>query len=171
MDTSATTAATGALLAEKGDFEAAIAPHYDHLVRRLMMIVGDTEAARDVAQTALMRAYEYRDRFAGGDVRAWLFTIGIRLALNEVRRRARWQEWLRRTESLATWALEIDPDLWEALGRLDRRHRAALILHVVDGYTYPEIAAALDVPSGTVASWLSRAKATLRRDLDSGEET
>ena len=170
MDASAI-AVTGPVLTERAAFEAAISPHYDHLVRRLMLILRDTDAARDMAQTAVLRAYEHRDRFIGGDVRAWLFTIGIRLALNEVRRRARWQEWLHPSEVPAAWAIETDPDLWEALGRLDKRHRAALILHVVDGFTHPEIAAALDVPTGTVASWLSRAKAALRRDLGRGEDS
>jgi RNA polymerase sigma-70 factor, ECF subfamily len=156
------------LLTDRAAFEAAVSPHYDHLVRRLLLIVRDTEEARDLAQTALMRAYEHRDRFEGGDVRAWLFTIGIRLALNEMRRRTRWQDWLRRTGSPATWAIQVDPDLWGALERLDRRHRAALILSTVDGYTHAEIGAALEVPTGTVASWVSRAKSALRSELQGG---
>ena len=40
-----------------------------------------------------------------------------------------------------------------------------LLLSVVDGYTQAEIAAMLEVPPGTVASWLSRAKAAMREVL------
>jgi RNA polymerase sigma-70 factor (ECF subfamily) len=58
-----------------------------------------------------------------------------------------------------------DRDLHEALGALRREYRAALLLNSVDGYTQAEIAAMLQVPSGTVASWLSRAKAQLREAL------
>lgn len=151
-------------LADRSAFEAAVNPHYDHLVRRLTLIVRDGEEARDVAQAAYLRAYEHRDRFDGRDPRAWLFTIGIRLALNEIRRRHRWRQWVQSRPS-EVWALETDPDLWVALSRLDRRHRAALVLNVVDGYPQGEIAEALGVPVGTVASWLSRAKASLRSEL------
>lgn len=58
-------------LNDRAAFTAAISPHYDHLVRRLMVILHDTEEARDVAQSAVMRAFEHRHRFDGSDVRAW----------------------------------------------------------------------------------------------------
>jgi RNA polymerase sigma-70 factor (ECF subfamily) len=151
-------------LADRSAFEAAVIPHYDHLVRRLAMIVRDGEEAKDLAQAAYLKAYEHRHRFDGRDPRAWLFTIGIRLALNETRRRRRWRQWVHSRPS-ATWALEADPDLWLALGHLDRRHRAALILNLVDGYSQSEIAGAMGLPAGTVASWLSRAKVALRKEL------
>ena len=59
-----------------------------------------------------------------------------------------------------------DPDLWAALQELDIRPRAALLLNVVDGYTQAEIARILDAPVGTVASWLSRGRATVRAHLE-----
>lgn len=152
-------------LAERSAFEAAVSQHYDHLVRRLALIVGDHEEARDLAQSAFLKAYEHRRRFSGGDARAWLFTIGIRLALNETRRRRRWRRWLGDHAPSDTWVLETDPDLWAALDQLDRRQRTALVLTLVEGYTHAEVAETLGVPAGTVASWLSRAKAALRREL------
>ena len=59
-----------------------------------------------------------------------------------------------------------DPDLWAALSTLDTTTRSALLLNVLDGYTQAEIAGMLGVPEGTVASWLSRGRAALRRELD-----
>jgi RNA polymerase sigma-70 factor (ECF subfamily) len=41
---------------------------------------------------------------------------------------------------------------------LDRRTRAVLVLTVLEGYTQEEVANALGVARGTVASWLSRAR-------------
>jgi RNA polymerase sigma-70 factor (ECF subfamily) len=55
--------------------------------------------------------------------------------------------------------------LHEALRGLRREHRAALLMTVVDGYTQAEVAAMLEVAPGTVASWVSRAKAQLREAL------
>jgi RNA polymerase sigma-70 factor (ECF subfamily) len=147
-------------------FETVLAPYYDGLVRRLAFIVGDPEEARDLAQTAYLRAFEAWPRFNGADARGWLYTIGINLAISEMRRRWRWRGRVPAAEP--AWVMEVDPDLWLAIAGLDRRHRAALLMNVLDGYTQAEIGQLLGVPSGTVASWLSREKARLRQGL--GEE-
>jgi RNA polymerase sigma-70 factor, ECF subfamily len=156
--------------AGRGDaaaFEAAVRPYYANLVRRLVVVLGEEADAEDIAQEAYLRAFRAWTRFDGSDVRAWLYTIGLRLAFNHLRRHRRWLAAMRHVEP-RTWTDRVDPDLWAALGRLDARSRSALLLNVVDGYTQREIAAMLDVAEGTVASWLSRARATLRADLDEG---
>ena len=116
-----------------------------------------------MAQAAFARALDRRHQFSGGDVRAWFYTIGLRLAFNELRRRQRTSAWNPRDEP--TWATTADPDLWTALGHLDPRHRAALLLSTLEGYTHPEIGQILGVPAGTVSSWLSRTKEHLRAQL------
>ncbi len=105
--------------------------------------------------------------FDGRDARAWLYTIALRLAFNHLRGRRRWLGMLGRGEP-STWSDPADPDLWAALRGLDPRTRSALLLNAVDGYTQREIAAMLDVPEGTVASWISRGRATLRARLEDG---
>jgi RNA polymerase sigma-70 factor, ECF subfamily len=145
-------------------FEAAVRPHYASLVRRLVVVLGDVSDAEDVAQDAYLKAFRSWGRFDGTDVRAWLYTIALRLAFNQLRRRRRWLVAIRRVEP-RTWSDPSDPDLWAALRRLDARTRSALLLNAVDGYTQREIALMLSVPEGTVASWLSRGRAVLRREL------
>lgn len=146
-------------------FADAVDQHYPGLVRRLTAVVRDREAALDLAQETYLRAYRAWDRFDGTDARAWLHTIGLRLAFNERERRRRWSD--RRLYGIdqPTWIAPADHDLHDALGMLRREHRAALLLNTVDGYTQAEIAAMLEVPPGTVASWLSRAKSQLREAL------
>jgi len=144
--------------------EAAYEAHYAALVRRLTVVVGDPHEAEDLAQTTFERALGAADRFDGGDVRAWLYTIGLRLAINESRRRLRLARFLSRSEPDLTF-IQVDPDLWHALGTLDRRTRAAIVLSVLDGYRYQEISAMLDVPAGTIGSWITRGKAQLRDAL------
>jgi RNA polymerase sigma-70 factor (ECF subfamily) len=153
--------------ASKGDpdaFEAAVRPHYANLVRRLVLVLGDERDAEDIAQDAYLRAFRSWDRFDGTDVRAWLYTIALRLAFNHLRGRRRWLSAIGRVEP-RTWSDPSDPDLWAALGALDARTRSALLLNIVDGYTQAEIGTMLSVPEGTVASWISRGRAALRRDL------
>jgi RNA polymerase sigma-70 factor (ECF subfamily) len=145
------------------DFEAELLAAYPNLTRRLAVVLRDWAEAEDIAQSAFARALERRERFRGGDVRAWLYTIGLRLALNELRRR-------RRVETLADmvmpdWALRSQPDLWMALERIAPNQRAALLLSALDGYTHDEIGTILGVPAGTVSSWLSRTKDSLRTTL------
>ncbi len=145
------------------DLDAELMAAYQPLARRLALILHDTDDAQDMAQAAFARALERRHRFRGGDARAWLYTIGIRLALNEVRRRRRLVALDRAPEP--EWAMASQPDLWVALGELDPQHRAALVLSTLDGYTHAEIAAMLGVREGTVSSWLSRSKERLRTIL------
>ena len=146
-------------------FMASVGQHYPALVRRLTAVVRDRETALDLAQEAYLRAYRAWDRFDGTDARAWLYTIGLRLAFNERSRSQRWRQLLSRRPEPAAWVAPEDRDLHEALSGLRREHRAVLLLNAVDGYTQAEIAAMLDVPAGTVASWLARAKAHLREAL------
>ena len=146
-------------------FETAIDPHYAALVRRLVLVLGNEPDAQDVAQDAYLNAFRSWDRFDGTDVRAWLYTIALRLAFNQLRGRRRLLAAIGRIEP-RTWAAPSDPDLWAALQALDIRTRAALLLNSVDGFTQAEIARMLAVPEGTVASWLSRGRAALRRELD-----
>ena len=148
--------------------DAAVRRHQAWLVGRIALVVGDREEARDLAQQTFVRAAE---RWPIGDdeaVARWLAVVGVRLAISERRRRHRWGFFpIERGDS--AWALDTDPDLWRALATLDRRTRAALVLTVVEGYSQDEVAEALGVPRGTLASWLSRARTRLRATLEERE--
>jgi RNA polymerase sigma-70 factor (ECF subfamily) len=148
---------------DRAAFEDAVAPHFPALTQRLTLVLRDPHEAEDVAQEAYLRAFRAWDRFDGADVRAWLYTIGLRLAFNEMRRRRRWT--FARSVPPETFQPSIEPDLWAAIGALEPRHRAALVLHVVDGYTQAEVGKMLSVPAGTVGSWISRSKQRLRQEL------
>lgn len=145
-------------------FETAVRPHYANLVRRLVLVLGNVHDAEDTAQDAYLKAYRAWDRFDGTDVRAWLYTIALRLAFNQLRGRRRWLAALGRIEP-RPWTDPSDPDLWAALHTINVRTRTALLLNIVDGYTQAEIARMLSVPEGTVASWISRGRVALRREL------
>ena len=142
------------------DLEAELLAAYPGLARRLALVLRNAGDAEDVTQAAFTRALEQRHRFRGGDARAWFYTIGLRLAFNELRRRR--PILVRSTDDEPSWAITVEPDLWLALGELEPPHRAALLLSVLDGYTHEEIGRMLGVRAGTVSSWLSRAKSRLR---------
>lgn len=148
------------------EFDYLFLPLYESLQRRILMMVRDRDQAFDLTQDAFVSAWRARETFDGREPRAWLFRIGTRLALNSLRRtRVR-----SRMEALWRPALlfqpETDPDLWAALGRLRHPERAALLLHVLDGYSYLEVAEILDVAPGTAGSLIARAKEHLKPQLD-----
>jgi RNA polymerase sigma-70 factor (ECF subfamily) len=55
--------------------------------------------------------------------------------------------------------------LEDALNGLSEDHRAVLMLIVIEGYTYQEVATLLDIPVGTVMSRLSRARQQLAEHM------
>lgn len=146
---------------DEAAFVDAVGPHYPALVRRLVLVLGNLPDAEDVAQDAYLRALEGWGRFDGADPRAWLYTIGLRLAFNQLRSRKRRLAAIARMAP-PRWEDVADPDLLAALASLEPRARAAIVLSSVDGYTHAEIARLLDAPEGTVASWISRGRAQLR---------
>lgn len=120
----------------QGDFADAMDPHYTGLVQRLTLVLHDAEEARDVAQETYLRAWRAWERFDGTDARAWLHTIGLRLAFNQRRGRNRLSAFLQRHRPEdAAWIPAERVDLWNALGNLRPQERAALLLNVIDGYT------------------------------------
>jgi RNA polymerase sigma factor (sigma-70 family) len=143
------------------DLSVAFRDHLPWLHRRVSLIVGDPEEASDIVQEVFARAIPRWPLGSRDDVARWCSTVGIRLAIDEVRRRRRWG-FFRLHETHAEWAIRIDPDLWRAIATLKPPVRAALLLTALDGYSQEEVAAALGVSRVTVARWLSRARTQLR---------
>lgn len=63
----------------------------------------------------------------------------------------------------------LDSQLAGALAAMRREERDALLLYALADLSYEEIALALDVPVGTVRTWLHRARETAQRELAADE--
>jgi DNA-directed RNA polymerase specialized sigma24 family protein len=120
---------------DRGDFAAAVDRHYPGLVQRLTLVLHDAEEAKDVAQEAYLRAFQAWSSFDGTDARAWLHTIGLRLAFNRLRRRRLWDRWLRGRRPDPDWVIPERIDLWRALGELKPQQRAGHGWHRVRGHS------------------------------------
>ena len=148
--------------------------HYDAVHRYLARRAGP-DRADDLAAATFATAFERRATFRDHlEARPWLFGIATNLLRNDWRAQ---QRALHAVDELAAQAgrastgtaAEPDrPPLAELLGRLDPDQRDVLLLHAWEGFSYQEIAAALDVPVGTVRSRLSRGRARLRAALADG---
>jgi RNA polymerase sigma factor (sigma-70 family) len=139
---------------------------------RWLMRNGDD--AEDVVQEAFLKAFRAIDSFRGGDARVWMLSIVRNTAMTFLR---------KRRENIAMDAdshepVDRSPDpeqgllgktrrdqVRRAIGRLEPEFRDALVLREIDGLSYKEIAAILNVPPGTVMSRLSRARQKLLSEL------
>ena len=172
--------------AQDGD-EAAfteIVKRYQRDVYRVAFgLVRNAADADDLAQETFVRAYRALGTFRVGEpLRPWLSRIAVNQAYSLFRLRRRRPEVPIEplVEAGQQWASEDDPEA-EAAGRertrhieaafaeLSEEHRAVLALRVVRDLSYDEMAAALEVPVGTVMSRLSRARAELKRRLGRSE--
>lgn len=122
--------------------------------------------AEDVAQEVFMKVFLRLSQFRGdSQFASWVYSIAYRTAL-EARRGARIR--LPHVE-FEDAGRPVDHDarllVARAMEQLPDMYRTALSLHYWMGMSVDEIAGLLDIPSGTVKSYLSRARERMRRAL------
>src|SRR5262249_34926669 len=153
-------------------------------------LTSDAEEARDLTQETFLRAFQNIVRFRGdSSVKTWIY----RIAINQARNRWRWWRRRRRDATVSLDATDdhreqplvatlpsdasVNPEhealareregqLRDALYGLRRSYREAVILRDVEGFSYEEIAATLQISIGTVKSRISRGRLELRRQLE-----
>jgi RNA polymerase sigma-70 factor (ECF subfamily) len=145
------------------------------LRRFAMSLAKDFDRADDLLQSACERALNRLDQFRQDSrLDSWLYRIVYTQWIDKVRRRQTRTDKLivlgRDTESqsastVSDSSLSEALDLRHALERLPPEHLAAVMLVCVEGYSYAEAAGVLNVPAGTVASRVSRARIMLSRFL------
>jgi RNA polymerase sigma-70 factor (ECF subfamily) len=139
------------------------------LRRYARALTRDTEIADDLVQDTLVRALRSEHLFHGGDIRSWLYTILTNLNRNRLRSLAR-RPTLRPIED-SDAADSSGPeaggrDIERALASLVEDQRVALLLVVLEGLSYREVAEVQGVPIGTVMSRLARARAQIKAYLE-----
>jgi RNA polymerase sigma-70 factor (ECF subfamily) len=176
---------------QRGDVEAfnQLVRLYEGRVYNLCYrMLGDADAAADVAQDTFISAYRNLNKFRGGVFRSWLLRIATNACYDALRARKR-----RPAVSLDA-AQEADDDgpafdipdpsespddsalrrelaaaIQRGIAQLPEEQRAVVILSDVQGLAYEEIAVVTNTNLGTVKSRLSRARARLREILRAGE--
>lgn len=169
--------------ARRGDeaaFTALVTVHAPRLLRLARGIVGDTAAAEDAVQDALLQAWRGLSGFRGdAALSTWLHTITVRSCRRQLRAGRPTESLDRLQEAERAWAdadYTVDPvevlaratrrdELHAAVRRLPEVYRIALLLHDVEGLSASKVAAATGVPLGTAKARIRRARAALVTDL------
>jgi RNA polymerase sigma factor (sigma-70 family) len=175
---------------QRGDVEAfnQLVRLYESRVYNLCYrMLGDADAAADVAQDTFISAYRNLHRFRGGVFRSWLLRIATNACYDALRARKR-----RPSVSLdaaqeaddgqgfdipdpsespddAALRRELAAAIQRGIDELPDDQRVVVILSDVQGLAYEEIAEVTNTNLGTVKSRLSRARARLRDILRAGE--
>lgn len=147
-------------------FETLLRRHQGALGAFLRSTCGRDEDVDDLVQAALVRAFTHIRQFRGASsFRTWLFTIGYREYLMQLRKRRSHQRLIDSMRMEPPPPRAPDPDwpidLQAALSKLTEEERAAFILCDISGMTHGEAAKLLSVPLGTLKSQAKRAKSKL----------
>jgi RNA polymerase sigma-70 factor (ECF subfamily) len=139
------------------------------LRRYARALTRNAETADDLVQDTLVRALRAQHLFHGGELRSWLYTILTNLNRNRLRSLSRRPTLSSLEDGDAPDAAGPEAggrDIERALASLVEDQRAALLLVVLEGLTYREVAEIQGVPIGTVMSRLARARAQIKAHLD-----
>ena len=141
------------------------------LRRYARALTRDSDIADDLVQDTLVRALRSEHLFHGDEVRSWLYTILTNLNRNRLRSLARKPSHSPIEENDAPDASSPEAggrDIERALATLVEDQRNALLLVVLEGLSYREVADVQGVPIGTVMSRLARARVQIKNYLDNG---
>jgi RNA polymerase sigma-70 factor, ECF subfamily len=160
-------------------FELTVWPHMRSAYNLARWLVRNDDDAEDIVQDAFVKAFKGLDAFRGGDARVWMLSIVRNTAMNFLR---------SRKQSVAIDVDQLQPadrspnaeqglieesrreQVRRAIARLEPEFKETLVLREIEGLSYKEIAAVLEVPTGTVMSRLSRARQRLLTELAPAKE-
>lgn len=152
----------------------------------LYRMVGERSHAEDLTQEVFLKAYEALPRFRGESAfGTWLYRIAHNHCLNALKRRGReipvtelgndashGNPLTRSADPSAPpdellEQRELRAVVQAKLAELTPEHRAILVLRDIQGLSYDEIAATLDLEGGTVRSRIHRARMELKEKIRS----
>jgi RNA polymerase sigma-70 factor, ECF subfamily len=151
-------------------------------------MVRDRELAEDLAQETFVKVFNAIDSFNPKyKFSSWIFKIASNLAIDTLRRKqpetvsldgsrhARTAEEMEASRISVTSpdespeelleAKELGQEIEAAIGQLRTEYRTAILLRHVEGRPYEEIAEIMEVPLGTVKTYIHRARSELREQL------
>lgn len=149
--------------------------HAAAVYRLALTIVHDPALADDVVQETMLKAWRHAPVGPDQEIpKAWLLKVARNTAISLLRTR---REDLHGPDTLPDAGSNADEtvrtiegraqldELWDVMRHLDEDARTLIVLKEVDGLSYEEIAATLDLPLPTVKTRLFRARKALKDAL------
>ena len=159
---------------EKKSFEILVQRHEKFLMKSIVRLTRDLDAAEDVVQDTFIKAYKRLALFEGrASFRSWLYQIALNTARNRFRKHAR--------ETIGTDNMDIAVDtqvenqviamdvrsiLQGEIAKLPDRQRTALSLRVFEDLSFKEIADIMECPYDTAKANYRHALLKLKERLE-----
>lgn len=156
-------------------------------------MVRDRETSEDLAQETFVKILNHIDKYSPEfKFSSWIFKIANNVAIDYLRRKTLdtvsidGSPHARTAAEMAASSFDLVAPQESALDELEARelgtaieravaglrpmYRACIVLRHVEGRSYEEIASTLDLPLGTVKTYIHRARHELRRALEGTRE-
>ena len=157
-----------------GAFNELMDAHEDRVFAICLRMLRDREAALDATQDTFLTVFRKADRYqARAAFSTWLYRVAVNTCYDHLRRSKR-----KRTTSIPEGhdspdpsterlleAIEVRPDIEDALSELSPEFRAAIVLVDLGGMSLEQASDTLEVPVGTIKSRLFRARKQLSQSL------
>lgn len=165
-DAAVTTAGTNRL-------EALYSEHVRSAIRLAYLMTGDEQQAQDIAQEAFAKiAGRFHDLRNPDAFPGYLRTTVLNLSRGHLRRLRTQREYLHRNSAGDETERSLDTEgrdeMWQALGRLPYRQRAALVLRYYEDLSERQAADALGCSVSAMKSLVSRGLQSLRAEMEGG---
>jgi RNA polymerase sigma-70 factor (ECF subfamily) len=157
---------------KKGNQEA-----FSELVRRHQQVtynlayryMRDATQAEDMAQEAFLKAFRLLNGFRGdSSFSTWLYRVTCSVCLTELNRRKRRGEvelqpvHYKNAAIQPSYTVDIPDHIRRCVTKLSDRYAEIVTLYYLKGVSYDEIAETMDIPLGTLKTWMFRARKQLR---------
>lgn len=160
-------------------FKEIVLAYQDRIYRLCRYMLGNPQDAEDAAQDTFLKTYQNLKNFTpSASLYTWIYRIAVNTCIDYKRRNA-FEGLFKRSdneEDLIAREPSTDPSperlsesgeasgaLQKALNALSRKLRAVIVMKEIEGLSYEDIAAALDISMGTVKSRISRAREELKK--------
>jgi len=158
--------------------------YHSNVVAVVRRRVSDPDVVEDLIQQSFIRAFNALPTFRGDSAfGTWITRIAINVCLSHKRSERVRQNWVTLLEdveyakaAMSEATREESPEAYvqnrerrelvlQGIDRLPERYRKAIWLRYVKDLSYEEIVQTLEVPMGTVKTWLNRARRQLGREF------
>ncbi len=165
-------------------FEEELLPHVTALQTFAYHLTYNQEDADDLVQETYLKAYRFIEKYEKGtNAKAWLFKILKNAFINEYRKKSKQPTKVDFEDIVAYHDTDdvrvtgysdlreeiflhmMGDEVTSAINSLPIDFRTVILLCDIEGFTYEEISAIIDVPIGTVRSRLFRARNLLKEKL------
>lgn len=166
---------------EPGDYsltENLVAQYYPYIVRLALSILQDAAEAEDVAQETFITALVHIETCdPDTNFKAWLSTIAVNKCRDLLRKQKTRQKFANAWQTVRMLGQSPTPEdiaeqsdaqteLWQAVNKLNDKHRLPILLRYVHNLSIREIAQVLEVKEGTIHSRLHNACQKLAKQIE-----